>query len=476
LEGIGTIMATSLKSLKANSFTPVIVSAGVSSSVKVTSVTPSVDVPAGGQTLTVTGSGFNSGAVVYVDSNTCSTTYVSSTSLTFTSPAKSLGAYHLYVYNTDGSVGIKPNGITYSTAPSWVTSSGSLFNAGVGTSYTQSVSATSDSTITYSLTSGSLPSGLNLISANGAITGTPSTSGTSTFTITATDAEGQTASRSFSIAAADSPTSINYLLVAGGGAGGAYGAGGGAGGLLTNDLSISSDVIYTVTIGSGGTSTTSSTTSGANSSISGSGITTLTGIGGGAGGRSPFQNAQGANGGSGGGSGTADNNVVTGGLGTAGPPRQGYNGGSFNGGANYYAGGGGGAGAVGYDNDAPSNNQGKGGIGVTSSITGTSTYYAGGGGGGGFNGLSYGGLGGGGRGGGSTETFTGTAGSINTGGGGGGGGYSGGVIAGGSGGSGIVVIRYADTYPDAVVTGSPTFTTTGGYKIYKFTSSGSITF
>jgi hypothetical protein len=48
---------------------------------------------------------------------------------------------------------------------------------------------------------------------------------------------------------------------------------------------------------------------------------------------------------------------------------------------------------------------------------------------------------------------------------------------GGSGGSGIVIIRYANTYPDAAsTTGSPTITNTGGYKIYKFTGSGSITF
>jgi hypothetical protein len=40
-----------------------------------------------------------------------------------------------------------------------------------------------------------------------------------------------------------------------------------------------------------------------------------------------------------------------------------------------------------------------------------------------------------------------------------------------------VVIRYPNTFKDAAsTTGSPTFTNTGGYKIYTFTSSGTITF
>ena len=47
----------------------------------------------------------------------------------------------------------------------------------------------------------------------------------------------------------------------------------------------------------------------------------------------------------------------------------------------------------------------------------------------------------------------------------------------GNGGSGIVIIRYANTFADATATtGSPTFTNTGGFKIYRWTGSGSITF
>jgi hypothetical protein len=47
----------------------------------------------------------------------------------------------------------------------------------------------------------------------------------------------------------------------------------------------------------------------------------------------------------------------------------------------------------------------------------------------------------------------------------------------GNGGSGIVIIRYPDIYAAATsTTGSPTITVAGGYRVYTWTSSGSITF
>jgi hypothetical protein len=85
------------------------------------------------------------------------------------------------------------------------------------------------------------------------------------------------------------------------------------------------------------------------------------------------------------------------------------------------------------------------------------------------------GTGGNGGGGNGSIGDTGSAGTANTGGGGGGCSYPG--VSGGAGGSGIVIIRYPSTYvPATATTGSPTITVAGGYRVYTWTSSGSITF
>jgi hypothetical protein len=438
---------------------------------------------AGAEIITVTGSGFNSGATVYVDSNICNTTYVSSSSLTFVSPSKNIGSYHIFVYNTDGSSGVKPNGIIFSTAPSWVTSSGALAAGSLNNAYSQNVSATGDGTIAYSVTSGSLPTGLSLNSSTGAITGTPTVEATSNFTITATDSENQTTSRSFSIQSTG-PVMIDLLLVAGGGPGGAtaYGnggaGGGGAGGLLyygdetpkTPNGSARSAVpgtTYTVTIGAGGNGTVAggTNTKGTNTTFIG-GALSFTAFAGGRGGGYDGSGGD-LSGGSGGGEYTGTTGSVVG---------QGNNGGVGPTGTPYTGGGGGGAGAAGAQGNTPST--GNGGIGLAYSITGSSTYYAGGGGGDGRGTKGTGGLGGGGEGSYANGYGHGVSGSTNTGGGGGGlSDIANGGSRGGNGGSGVVILRYADTSAAAYsTTGSPTITVAGGYRVYKFTSSGSITF
>ena len=274
------------------------------------------------------------------------------------------------------------------------------------------------------------------------------------------------------------PLYADFLVVAGGGGGGA--GGGGAGGFRTSagpsgggaaaesQILLSSGSTYTVTVGAGGPAGTN----GSNSVFS-----SITSLGGGAG--AVYGTSNGGTGGSGGAGLNASPTYVKG-SGTAG---QGYDGGTGwntpNGGAGN---GGGGAGAIGgtgsggYPNSA-TNAGGAGGVGVSSSISGSAVYYAGGGGGAGTGGgAGAGGTGGGGTGGNSYSTpDPGTPGSPNTGGGGGGGWNS----PGSAGGSGIVIIRYSDTFAALTsVSGGLTYTTatSGGYRRYTFTAgTGTIT-
>jgi hypothetical protein len=110
-------------------------------------------------------------------------------------------------------------------------------------------------------------------------------------------------------------------------------------------------------------------------------------------------------------------------------------------------------------------------MGIASAISGTVTTYAGGGAGGAPNGLTrgLGGVGGGG----SATGGCGTSGSANTGGGGAPGCNN---TNAGSGGSGIVIIRYPNTFADASSVTNGTKTSITGFTVYTFTTSGSITF
>ncbi len=273
------------------------------------------------------------------------------------------------------------------------------------------------------------------------------------------------------------PSNVDYLVVAGGGSGGNRdGGGGGAGGYLTvSGYSVTAGTPMNVTVGSGGAGLAANVVATGNNGGNSSFASSIA-IGGGGGGY--YSAVAGLSGGSGGGAGNAGTGSTSGGAGTAG---QGNAGGSASGGSpSYTGGGGGGASAVGGAGGAGAS--GVGGAGAASSISGTSTYYAGGGGGGTDNtsGAATGGAGGAGGGGAagygghdSISYVDAISGTVNTGGGGGGAGW---ITASGSGGSGIVIIRQSDLSPIANTTGSPTITTSGGYRIYKFTASGTITF
>lgn len=488
-------MVQSLSSLQSEALTPVLAVTGVSPSVAPATLTFPAGAlaadPAGGQTVTITGSGFNDGVAVYINTTQCSTTYGNSNSLTFTTPATSAGLYNIVVYNTDGTNGTKPAGIRFEPLPVWVTSSGALPGATANAPYSTTVAATGTG-ITYSVTSGSLPTGLSLNSSTGAITGTPTSASNFNFTISAINAYNQTTPRAFSINVVQQ-VMFDYLVVAGGGAGGGYynSGGGGAGGLLTgSNVTLDLGVTITCTVGAGSTGTQAFVLRGSNSSISATGLSTVTAIGGGGGGSytytgNVFYDGGFVQGGAGqGGSGGGASGYVTQtsyfapgvypGSAWISAPRQGYDGAV---GGQYGAGGGGGAGQAGSKGGA--SNGGNGGNGVQSSITGTAVYYAGGGGGAAYSPSAgpiagSGGLGGGGSG--ATYAPGGPySGNVNTGGGGGGASnYYPGTGTGGNGGSGVVILRTVSNA--ASTTGSPTVTTDGAYKVYTFTQSGTITF
>ncbi len=158
--------------------------------------------PAGGATITLTGTNFAAGAKVLINTTPVGVvTVVSATQITFTAPQLAAGSYILYVVNSDGSTAIAVPGIQYSGTPAWTTAAGSLGTGYETSAVSTTVSAASDSAVTYSVVSGTLPSGVT-INSSGTISGTsPLVAGstTYTFTVRATDAENQDTDRSFSL-------------------------------------------------------------------------------------------------------------------------------------------------------------------------------------------------------------------------------------------------------------------------------------
>ena len=139
----------------------------------------------------------STGAIVRADE----VSFSSSTSIVakFTLPID--GTYFVRVENNDGNAVRSSSALlTVSDAPAWTTAAGSLGTNAAGSSVSYTVAATNATS--FAVQSGSLPGGVSLNTSTGAITGTESGATAETtysFTIRATDAEGQTADRAFSI-------------------------------------------------------------------------------------------------------------------------------------------------------------------------------------------------------------------------------------------------------------------------------------
>ena len=157
--------------------------------------------------ITITGTNFvnganveavaTNGAIVQADT----VTFNSATSISAAFTISTDGTYFLRIENPDGNAVRSSTALlTVSDAPAWTTSAGSLGSNAAGSSVSYTVAAT-DAT-SFAKTSGTFPGGVSLDTSTGVISGTESGATAETtysFTITATDAEGQTAAREFTL-------------------------------------------------------------------------------------------------------------------------------------------------------------------------------------------------------------------------------------------------------------------------------------
>ena len=175
----------------------------------ISSLTPSVITNAA-TAVVIAGTGFvsipiveainSSGAITPADS--VSFTSATSITATFTLPVD--GTYYIRVENNSGdAVRTSTAALTVSDEPTWVTASGSL-GTFAGGSAISTITLTCTDATSFAVTSGAVTAGLTFTTGVGSatITGTQSahtSAATDSFTVTATDAEGQTAARAFTI-------------------------------------------------------------------------------------------------------------------------------------------------------------------------------------------------------------------------------------------------------------------------------------
>ena len=176
----------------------------------ITSLTPDV-VPNTSTAVVIAGTNFtnmpsveainSTGAIVAADS--ISYTSAASITATFTLPVD--GTYFVRVENPDGNaVRTASPDLTVSDVPEWVTGSGSLGTFS-GSAAIPTINLVCTDATSFAVTTGSVTAGLTFTTGVGTatITGTQSAHSAAAedaFTVTATDAEGQTSARAFTIA------------------------------------------------------------------------------------------------------------------------------------------------------------------------------------------------------------------------------------------------------------------------------------
>jgi hypothetical protein len=160
--------------------------------------------------ITISGGNFVSVPIVEAINSTGSITSADSVSFTNASTIVATftlatdGTYFLRIENNDGNAVRSGTALlTVSDVPAWVTGAGSLGTFSGGDSF-GTITLTATDSVSMAKVSGTFPGGMTLNSGSGSSTLTGTESGatsdtTYSFTIRATDAQGQTADRAFTI-------------------------------------------------------------------------------------------------------------------------------------------------------------------------------------------------------------------------------------------------------------------------------------
>ncbi|MFZ2281454.1 MAG: putative Ig domain-containing protein, partial [Prosthecobacter sp.] len=136
--------------------------------------------------------------------------------------SSSATSFTLRATDAKGCTGTLTSSIT-PTCPAVTVTPPTLNTPTVGTSFTQTLSATGGiSPYTWALTSGTLPSGLSLSTSNGTISGLPTSAASTSFTVRATDAAGCLDTQAYTVAPACPTISISPSTLAAGTVGTAY--------------------------------------------------------------------------------------------------------------------------------------------------------------------------------------------------------------------------------------------------------------
>lgn len=154
----------------------------------VTSISPSSGPIAGGTTVTLTGTGFLSGATVTVGGvSLTGVVVVSSTQITGVTPAHVAATDDVVVTNTDGQSATLVASFTFSSGTFSIVTNDMPNGNPTAPYFATILTASGTGPYAWSITSGSLPPGLSLNATTGVISGVPTANGTSSFTAQVVD-------------------------------------------------------------------------------------------------------------------------------------------------------------------------------------------------------------------------------------------------------------------------------------------------